>query len=216
MFPWFVHMRLAAQSDATQFRRKPITHQPRSTVAYANVPPQQRMIMLRHNVLSAFLANQLEEEYPGRVRVEEAAGSGGTFDVLVLSPLLRKEGGDLYEIKVASTAGSAVRQALGQLLEYAHRAPGVQPARLYVAAEPALDAVTGTYLEQLRSLYGLPIHYHRIEMPGPAFVEPEDEIVQRLRHAVTGSDARAVDATQPALEVEVQCQRSRVDRPRRH
>lgn len=192
MFPWFVHTRLAARTDTQQTPRKAKKHTPRASEAYADLPAHRRRIVLRHNLLSAFLANQLEHARPGMVRVEEPVGSGGTFDVLVLSAQHRKQGGDLYEIKVANSAASAVRQALGQLLEYAHRHPGLQPARLYVAAEPELDVATELYLSELRTHYGLPVHYHRIEMPGPAFFVPEDELVQQLRQTHGGASATNV------------------------
>lgn len=196
MFPWFVHTRLEARNDPEQAERERKSRKQRSSETYADVAAHRRKIMLRHNALSDFLADQLEQSNPGRVLVEEPAGSGGTFDVLVLSAQHRKQGGDLYEIKVANTAGSAVRQALGQLLEYAHREPGLQPAGLYVAAEPALDAVTQAYLEQLRAQYGLPIHYHRIEMPGPLFVAPQ-EVMPRLPEEHAGATAVSVDEQLP-------------------
>lgn len=168
MFPWFLHTRLVSIADVAQVAGKAKLHKPRPVESFMHLPEQRRKIELRHNFLSAHLANELEIKHPGQVMVEKAAGSGGTFDVLVLSSHGTKKGGDLYEIKVARSAGIAVRQALGQLLEYAHRESGLEPAHLYVAAEPELDDVTARFLERLRNEYGIEIYYYRIKMPREA------------------------------------------------
>lgn len=56
----------------------------------------------------------------------------------------------------------AIRQALGQLLEYAYREGAWNPERLYVVGEAILDAGSKRFLRRLRDDFGLPIEYRQI------------------------------------------------------
>ena len=63
------------------------------------------------------------------------------------------------EIKTDLTVKSCIRSALGQLVEYAHY-PNLNEADTFLVvgdAMPVQDNIT--YLEHLRAMYGLPIHY---------------------------------------------------------
>lgn len=96
------------------------------------------------------------------MKTELPTGTGGFADAVV-----RRSDSqfDLYEIKVAATAADAVRQAMGQLLEYAYRRGGLEPARLFVVAEPLLDEVTEAFLQRMKEEFGLNLAYFRIRAP---------------------------------------------------
>jgi hypothetical protein len=115
-----------------------------------------QQVNLRHNALSKALYDRLVDEH-GReaVGIDRPSGNGGWVDAVLKLP----EEIWLYEIKVAPTARLAIRQALGQLLEYGFLKGGWNPSKLWVVAEAALDPESETYLKQLRAKFELPIEY---------------------------------------------------------
>ncbi|MCU0071280.1 hypothetical protein N8H71_06750 [Pseudomonas koreensis] len=161
MFPWFVYEQLG---DANQ--RVPFTpgHRERPESTIVDLPATSRQVLLRHNRLQTHLYGLLSAQYGrGFVKTEQATGSGGYADALVR---LSDSQCILYEIKVALTAASAVRQAMGQLLEYAFRSGRFEPEKLVIVAEPELDPVTEKFLQRLNDEFRLRLEYLRIELPG--------------------------------------------------
>ena len=128
-----------------------------STVA---TPVQARLdVTLRHNDIQEALYRRLAAQY-GREKVgtEIASGVGTSIDVVVC----RDKEYWFYEIKTASSPRACLREALGQLLEYAFW-PGAKPAtRLVVVGEGEMDDDAAHYLSQLRQRFGLPIEYEQI------------------------------------------------------
>jgi hypothetical protein len=119
MFPWFVVEQLSARAGVLDGRQG---HTPRATEAFASLPPERRKILLRHNQVQTALYERLVADHGhDRVRTEHPTGTGGFADAVVLLPDSRWQ---LYEIKIADTADAVVRQAMGQLLEYAFRDGG--------------------------------------------------------------------------------------------
>ncbi|OJY17825.1 hypothetical protein [Pandoraea sp. 64-18] len=160
IFPWFVVVKLGTRSEPTDV---PPGHTPRPHGAFADLPPAQRAIALRHNIVQTELFNQLAKRYgEDRVWTEYPTGTGGYADAIVRPP----DGGCfLYEIKIADTSAEVVRQAMGQLLEYGFRTGGLEPERLFVVGERVLDNVTRDFIERLRNDFNLDIEYLRIELP---------------------------------------------------
>jgi hypothetical protein len=101
---------------------------------------------LRHNALQKALYRRLAKEF-GKASVgTEVKGKNGTSIDLVVQ---RKRSYWFYEIKTASTARGCIREALGQILEYAFW-PGAQEAvRLIIAGECAIDKEAEDYLRCL-------------------------------------------------------------------
>lgn len=161
MFPWFVVVKLSSRSSSADI---PPGHTPRPPSTFADLPPAQRTIALRHNTVQTELFNQLAKQYgEDKVWTEYPTGTGGYADAIVRPP----EGGCfLYEIKIADTSAEVVRQAMGQLLEYGFRTGGLEPERLFVVGEPVLDDVTRDFIERLRNDFNLDIEYLRVELSG--------------------------------------------------
>ncbi|QSX77975.1 hypothetical protein [Agrilutibacter solisilvae] len=160
MFPWFVADQLSVRTARAAV---PPGHQPRALAAFAELPPAQRIIALRHNAIQTALFDRLATEL-GRDRVwtEYPTGTGGFADAITRLPDGRCH---LYEIKVADSAAEVVRLAMGQLLEYGFRQGGLEPVKLFVVGEPALDAVTNIFVARLRADFNLPIEYLQVELP---------------------------------------------------
>lgn len=116
-------------------------------------------INLRHNVLQEALHHRLTKEYGDEnVGTELQSGVGTSVDVVVR----QNDEFWFYEIKTAHSPRACLRQALGQLLEYAFW-PGSQNAsRLIIVGETALDEEGIRYLYTLRERFSLPIDYEQI------------------------------------------------------
>jgi hypothetical protein len=96
---------------------------------------------------------QLQDEYGHEhVRIEVDG-----IDALVET----NTGFIIYEIKSDLSPKSVVRQALGQLLEYAYHPPRAyaMPVRLVIVGRIELDHQGAAYLDHLKRAFGLPIEY---------------------------------------------------------
>jgi hypothetical protein len=157
MFPWFVFTQLSSKNGRPVFSPG---HRTRSSVGAGRSRDVIQSVVLRHNVLVKALYAELVDEHGGlMVGTEQASGLGGFVDAVVKRSAQRYW---IYEVKVAATASDAIRQALGQLLEYAYRPGAWNPERMYVVGEPAIDARSRRFLARLRDDFGLPIEYRRV------------------------------------------------------
>ncbi|HDS1674820.1 TPA: hypothetical protein ACKQCJ_000800 [Stenotrophomonas maltophilia] len=156
IFPWFVYRNLVAGSDKVKFVPG---HRSRVANGTAEVEAGLKSIQYRQNVIQDRLVDLLRRKFGDSVATEHPTGTGGSADALVL----RQDGQFvLYEIKPARTASDAVRQAMGQLLEYSYRGNGLEAAALVVVSNAHLDRVTEEYLDRLRSQFSLPLEYMQV------------------------------------------------------
>ncbi len=159
MFPWFVFEQMPEPGGQVVFHPG---HTTRPGTSGATLPARELIISLRHNRIQDRLYALLCEQHGAdSVRTEQPTGTGGFADAVV-----RRTDGrlDLYEIKVATHAANAVREAMGQLLEYAYRKRGLEPASLYVVSEPALDPITAEFLIRMNTEFGLKLDYLQVEV----------------------------------------------------
>lgn len=157
MFPWYVFDQMRDASGKLPFRPG---HTSRPASGEARGRSEPRTIEYRHNVIQERLVALLRERHgEDAVAAEHATGTGGRADALVRRPDGRYQ---LYEIKPAASAADAVRQALGQLLEYAYRSGGLEPAALHVVSDAPPDEVTSVFLSRLQSEFALPIDYMQV------------------------------------------------------
>ncbi|MDP6408248.1 MAG: hypothetical protein QGI46_02620 [Planctomycetota bacterium] len=120
---------------------------------------RQLDVSLRHNELQWALHDRLVSEHgAANVGTELGSGAGTSVDVVVRQP----DGYWFYEIKTARSPRACIREAVGQLLEYAFW-PGAQEARrLVVVGETVLDAAGSAYLQLLNQRFSLPIQYEQV------------------------------------------------------
>jgi hypothetical protein len=75
---------------------------------------------------------------------------------------LRQDGVQtLFEIKIAPTAKSCIRQAIGQLLEYDLYPDRKRSSKLVVVGDGPVMKNDEVYLQHLRQKFGIPISYRR-------------------------------------------------------
>lgn len=132
-------------------------------------PASEIEVDLRHNLLQELLVTILKAEFPRcLVQPERPVAGDRRVDVAVDT-----DSGALFcEIKVAPDVRAAVREAVGQLLEYSHWPTECRAKKWWVVSEGLPSTEELAYLQVLRSRYGLPIFYRRIDTTA-ATLEPE-------------------------------------------
>ena len=129
----------------------------------ASVAERKLDINLRHNILQAALTRRLIENFGNdNVADEHPSGLGTKIDVVVRHAPNQYW---YYEIKTALSPRACLREALGQVLEYAYWPGGAQEAtRLIVCGEGRLDENDAAYLRLLKERFRLPIDYEQIQI----------------------------------------------------
>ncbi|MCZ8158442.1 MAG: hypothetical protein O9256_00865 [Rhizobiaceae bacterium] len=154
MFPWHVFESLGATPSTIDFRPEHVSKVRRGQ---SISPTERRDVTYRQNVIQDRLVEQLRRIYGhDAVGSEQPTGTGGRADVLVRLP---EDLWAIYEIKPAETARQAVREALGQLLEYGYRTGARPDVTLHIVSDADLDSDTELYLERLSDRFDLHIEY---------------------------------------------------------
>jgi hypothetical protein len=158
IFPWFVFTQLDRKNGRPVFTPG---HRKRARATSGGVlRVETQTIILRHNLLVENLHDALTDEHgENAVGTEQPSGLGGFVDAVVK---LSEKRYWIYEVKVAVTASDAIRQALGQLLEYAFREGAWNPQKMFVVGEPALDDGSRRFLSRLRRDFRLPVEYRQV------------------------------------------------------
>lgn len=116
-------------------------------------------ISLRHNAMQHKLFDRLTAKHGEKnVGTENETGNGTRIDAIVKTD----SGYLIYEIKPYQSPRACIRDALGQLLEYAHWKSEFNAIELVVVGPGKLDTDPREYLDLLRYLYHLPISYLQI------------------------------------------------------
>lgn len=90
-----------------------------------------------------------------KVSCEGATSAGRPADIVVSLP----DGYELFEIKTALAARDCVREAFGQLLEYAYWPGSPDFNTLWIVGPSPIDSETQEYLDGLRERFGIPVGY---------------------------------------------------------
>ena len=88
---------------------------------------------------------------------EQQSGVGAKIDVVVR----RRKAYWFYEIKTADSPPACLREAIGQLLEYAFWPLAQEVTRLIVVGKSAIDKDGREYLRRLNERFSLPIEHDR-------------------------------------------------------
>lgn len=169
LLPLYVYVESGGREDAglpavrTGFTfQAGCTNRPAATTA--TLAERELNVSLRHNLLQSKLTARLITEYGAEnVADEHPSGLGTKIDVV-----LRRAPEEYwyYEIKTAHSPRSCIREALGQVMEYAYWPGAREPRRLIVCGEAALDDDGRVYLRQLNERFRLPVAYEQIVLEG--------------------------------------------------
>jgi hypothetical protein len=131
----------------------------KASSAKATQAEKQLDLNLRHNDLQLALYHKLVSTHgKDNVGTELPSGVRTSVDIVV------RQNGEywFYEIKTTSSPRACLREALGQILEYAFWPGGQEATRLIVAGESVIDEDGVEYLRRLRTRFSLPIEYQQI------------------------------------------------------
>jgi hypothetical protein len=148
-------LQLISTVDVTPFGFRP-GHTARPSSAVGSQAQKELDINLRHNILQEALFFHLVKEHGSdNVGTEIPSGAGTSIDIVVK----KNDAFWFYEIKTSSSPRSCIRQAIGQLLEYAFWPELIEATRLIVVGESVLDKEGVRYITTLRERFSLPIEY---------------------------------------------------------
>lgn len=125
---------------------------------------------LVHKKIQELMFTQLVKVYGSdRVSTEQATGFGTCIDVVV-----RTDSGDIfYEVKTGAGALRCIREALGQILEYAYFPKEILAKKLIIVTPHSIDNRLKGYLAHLRSQTGLNLYYQVFDLENEILLEQE-------------------------------------------
>lgn len=114
-----------------------------------------------HDQIQRSLYGELVEEW-GRdsIRWEYPLIDGTEVDIAVNEP----EGLVFYEVKSGDHLKECFREALGQLLEYAHWVESPRCKRMVLVTKLPLTEEAGLFLKELNDRYNLPLDYRQVNL----------------------------------------------------
>ncbi len=116
---------------------------------------------LFHNEIQTEIFSLLEVVYgEGNVGTENDLGYQTKVDIVAKN----NSGFVFYEIKTAQTAKAAIREALGQILEYSYWPDNEHATKLIIIAPPIATEESKLYLTGLREKFGIPIFYQQYDI----------------------------------------------------
>jgi hypothetical protein len=158
-FPNFSHptdkdiKNVLSDSDSFVFKSNNISKQGAYKKQGAEVKPEDR-----HAQIQEKLALRLKEKFGEENVSVENSLRNERIDVVL------KEGKEFtfYEIKTANDALLCIRQAIGQLLEYAYYPNAENAKKLVIVSKHQLDENAEKYLNFLKAKFGLPLDYQQV------------------------------------------------------
>lgn len=110
---------------------------------------------VRHSlIVDKLAANLIAQHGEENVAVEHAC-FGKSIDVV-----LRQDTDYIfYEVKTCGSAKGCIREALGQVVEYAYWPGEAHAKKIIVVGEPEIDPDTRKYIEYLTRTFALPLEY---------------------------------------------------------
>lgn len=113
-----------------------------------------------HKKIQNGLLKCLKKEYRD---LKAEMGLGKTYGQRVDISGVHKETEEIhfFEVKTKDSTKLDIREALGQILEYAHYPAANRAKKIFIIGENKPDKEDIKYLEQLRKLYNIPIWYRR-------------------------------------------------------
>jgi hypothetical protein len=125
----------------------------------ATFPERTLNIFLRHREIQRRLEQELLAEGFANIRLEVPFGARYIDTVA-------DHGNQtwFFEVKTAQTVRACLREAVGQLLEYALWPGAVAPSRLVVVGEPSIDEEAERYIARLNRTFPIPLHYRQLSL----------------------------------------------------
>lgn len=112
-----------------------------------------------HNQIQENIHRQLALEYGDKnVGTENDTGNGSQIDIVVRD---KDKKFIFFEIKTSYSIRLSIREALGQLLEYAFYPKSADPKKLIIVSPNKITDEARFYLQDIRKRFNLPIYYRQ-------------------------------------------------------
>jgi len=147
----------------TQFTFRAIgPRSPQSKVRRKIQQPKSREVADRHQEIAEKLYKHLCMTYSiAQVGCDLPTGGGTYIDMVVQLP---KSNYLIFEIKAYNDLRKSVREALGQILEYAYFTSKMRTKKLVIVSDKAATIQIENYFKQLRERFSIPIQYWGINL----------------------------------------------------
>lgn len=120
------------------------------------VKASEYIMSLQHNELSNAMVEYLKKNGYKNIKVEDKY-----VDIKCTDTVGKKI---FFELKTAQTVKSAIREALGQLLEYNHYPNESNADKLIIVTKHEPEKEDIQYLTGLRMVYNIPVYYQYFDM----------------------------------------------------
>lgn len=150
------------QSDISESYRFKEGHNPTKTgiTIYTTVSRYVKR-SLEHKEIQENIYKQLKQEFTGtqyEVGTEQSTGFGTKIDIVVHHPIY---GDSFYEVKTGYSAQSCIREALGQILEYAMYPEQKLAQQMIIVSPHEIEDSVARYLKHLRMEFEMEIYYQQ-------------------------------------------------------
>jgi len=148
------------RANSNKFIFKP-GHNPGKNETVAKSKGGKKDKSLFHNEIQTKIFALLEAIYKkGNVGTENVLGYQTKVDIVVRE----KSNYIFYEIKTSQTAKAAIREAIGQILEYAFWPDKNNAKKLIIIAPPTPTTDAIVYIKRLRKEFKMPIYYQQYDV----------------------------------------------------
>jgi len=114
-----------------------------------------------HPKIQDLCYEQLKNEYGAdNVGTEISTGYGGSIDIVVKT----KKGYTFFEIKTDKSIRMCIREALSQLLEYAHFPNKNNAIKFFIVSQNQITNDVKEYLMNIREKYKIPVYYRQFDL----------------------------------------------------
>ena len=161
LLPLYRFVETGVLPKAIPFAFTPLPWVDKSDATVATQAQKQIDVSLRHNEMQKHLYMRLELVYGKQnLAPEHPCGEASRMDLVVK----QQDEYWIFEIKTAQSPRACIREAMGQLLEYAFWPGSLKVSRLIVVGGVPLDDDSASYLRCLKERFSIPLDYEYISI----------------------------------------------------
>jgi hypothetical protein len=161
LFKWHDSITLSEALHAHFQFKSSTPHNPLNKLLRSKYEPRSKEVLQTHKEICSALYNELANEYgTSNIGCDHPTGNGTFVD------MVRREGDTFtfYEIKTYNSLRKNIREALGQLLEYAYWCENRKVKQLIIVSDQAPSKEALAYLAAIRNRFKLPLYYQQMNL----------------------------------------------------
>lgn len=153
------------ETSPTPFAFKPSSPSPSvksSRIQYDEISKERDLFERKMQLV--FYHHLVQRYGQQNVSAEQDTGSGTSIDIVIREGLGEHSSYIFYELKHRYSARIAIRDAIGQLLEYCHYPTACRARKLVIVSSAPLDEEASNYLKHINTTYNIPISYQSFDI----------------------------------------------------